>query len=184
MAHSSATINPEFVIAGRRPADAPGSLSSPVGARAGEVPYGTNDVTGARWGDYFAVAIDPRNSDCAWLVGEYARVGPGFDSWGTFITAASYGDRCDPDLDGWSDGAEARIGTNSLLACGTNGHPADFNSDLFFTGFDLDAVAGDIGRTVPPAPARKDIAPDPPDGAVTGIDLDQVAGRIGTACTT
>ena len=47
----------------------------------------------------------------------------------------------------------------------------------------MDAIAGDIGEPVPPAPVRTDIAPDPPDGQITGADLDAVAARIGQGCT-
>ena len=96
------------------------------------------------------------------------------------------GDACDPadtDADGFSDRLEYSVGTSRVLGCGADAHPADFNNDASFTGFDLSAVAADIGQTVPPAPARKDIAPDPPDGAITGADLSAVAALIGQSCT-
>ena len=102
----------------------------------------------------------------------------------TDIDADGTGDACDQDIDGdgWTNGAEAIIGTNPALACGANANPADFNSDGFFTGADLSAVASHIGQAVPPGPARKDIAPDPPDGQITGADLSGVAGHIGQSC--
>ncbi len=76
------------------------------------------------------------------------------------------------------------MGTNPLLACGADAWPPDFNSDAAVTGADLSAVAADIGLSVPPAPVRKDIAPDPAgDNNITGADLSAVAARIGEACT-
>ena len=95
------------------------------------------------------------------------------------------GDPCDADIDGdgWTNPAEATIGTDPLLACGTNAYAPDFDSDGSVTGFDLSAVASDIGQTAPPGPARKDIAPDPPDGQISGADLSAVANRIGQTCS-
>jgi len=92
----------------------------------------------------------------------------------------------DTDGDGWSDAAEAIIGTDPLDDCADDptddALPVDFNNDTFFTSADLSAVAGEIGHAVPPAPARRDIDPDPPDQAITSGDLSQVAARIGQSC--
>jgi len=92
----------------------------------------------------------------------------------------------DMDQDGWRSGAESTIGTDALDDCADDtasaAWPPDFNNDNSVTGADLSAVAADIGKSVPPAPVRKDIAPDPPDSAITGADLSAVAGVIGTAC--
>ena len=105
------------------------------------------------------------------------------------------GDACDPcpanpDCDGdtWSDWVEiVFIGTDPLDDCADDptddALPVDFNNDTFITAADLSTVAAAIGQTVPPALARKDIAPDPPDGAISGADLSAVAGRIGQVCT-
>jgi len=93
----------------------------------------------------------------------------------------------DMDQDGWRSGAETTIGTNALDDCPDNATsaawPPDFNNDDSVTGADLSAVAADIGKSVPPAAVRRDIAPDPPDGAITGADLSAVAGVIGRSCT-
>jgi len=56
---------------------------------------------------------------------------------------------------------------------------ADFNSDHAITGSDLSVIAGNIGNTVPPAPAESDLTAD---GGITGADLSVVAGKIGRAC--
>jgi hypothetical protein len=45
-------------------------------------------------------------------------------------------------------------------------------------------LAGDAFDTVPPAPARHDIAPDPPNGTIGVIDdLGKVAGLAFDTCT-
>src|SRR5207244_2908160 len=76
----------------------------------------------------------------------------------------------DTDGDGWSDSAEAAIGTDPLEACAHNSSdnawPADINNDTFSDIFDITLLAGSFSQSVPPAPARYDIAPDPPDGFV------------------
>jgi hypothetical protein len=59
----------------------------------------------------------------------------------------------------------------------------DFNNDTFVTSADLSEVASVIGQAVPPAPARTDIDPDPPDQASTSGDLSQVAALIGQSCS-
>ncbi len=180
LTHTNSTIFAEARSAGRLASDPPNTMTGSSLLRVGEVPH-----TSGRWGDYLGAAVDPSFPECVWLVGEYAKDTPYTSDWdwGTYIAATSYSSGCDSDNDRWTDGAESIIGTNPALACGVNAHPADFNGDGVFTGIDMDAVAGEIGRTVPPGSARKDIAPDPPDGAITGIDLDTVAARIGTSCS-
>jgi len=179
LTHTDASIFAEARATGRLAGDPPNTMSGSTILRTGDVLH-----TSGRWGDYLGAAVDPIWPECVWLVGEYAKNTP-FSStwdWGTFIAATSYSAGCDGDNDGWSDGAETTIGTNPALACGLDANPADFNSDQSFTGFDLSAVAADIGKAVPPAPARKDIAPEPPDGFITGDDLSTVAGLIGRTC--
>jgi hypothetical protein len=111
-------------------------------------------------------------------------------SWGGAHQAVATDDLCvgpegtDSDGDSFPDTLECHVGTDPLLACGSDAHPADFNGDGFFSGADLDAVAVSIGAAVPPASIRKDIGPNPiGDNAITGADLDAVAVRIGQACT-
>ncbi len=93
----------------------------------------------------------------------------------------------DTDGDGWSDAAEAIIGTDPLDGCADdptdNAWPVDVNNDTFVTSADLSEVASVVGQAVPPAPARTDIDPrDQPDQASTSGDLSQVASRIGQSC--
>jgi len=115
----------------------------------------------------------------------------------TFNTAGTFFYRCqvhpamrarieviqDSDNDGWSDAAESIIGTNPLLGCGTNAWPADINNDTFSDISDIVAVAGSFAKAIPPAPARHNIAPDPPDGFVDITDIVLLAGLFAAACT-
>ena len=45
------------------------------------------------------------------------------------------------------------------------------------------AVTNHFGRSVPPAPARANIAPDPPDGFVDTADITRLAGLFGLSCS-
>ena len=104
------------------------------------------------------------------------------------------GDVCDPcpanpdcDGDGWTDRLEvAFTGTDPLDACADNATdnawPADLNNDGFSDGTDIVAMAGYFGLSVPPTPARHNIAPDPPDGFVDGTDLTRIANFFGQSC--
>jgi len=90
----------------------------------------------------------------------------------------------DDDNDRWSDVAETTIGTNPLLACGPDAWPPDINNNGFvdITG-DIVTVANHFGESVPPAAARYDIAPDPPDGFIDVIgDIVRLAGLFGAGC--
>jgi Tol biopolymer transport system component len=92
----------------------------------------------------------------------------------------------DPDCDddAFGDGAERTIGTNPLAACGTDAWPPDINNDTLVDIIgDISVVASSFGQSVPPAPARYDIAPDPPDDLIDVIsDLSRMAGLFGTSC--
>jgi hypothetical protein len=104
------------------------------------------------------------------------------------------GDACDSDDDNdlGMDTMESHAGTGPLLFCSANSTPndealdarlTDLNDDRAVTGADLSSIAGDIGKTVPAAAVRKDIAPNPAgDNSITAADLSLVAGVIGSAC--
>jgi Thrombospondin type 3 repeat len=98
----------------------------------------------------------------------------------------SLGNACDTDDDNdtWSDASEGVIGTDSLLDCGVSAWPADINNDTFVDVIgDISAVTSHFGQTVPPAPARYDLAPDPPDGFIDVIsDISRMAGLFGLSC--
>jgi hypothetical protein len=44
-------------------------------------------------------------------------------------------------------------------------------------------VTGNFGLAVPPAPARANIAPDPPNGFVDTADIGKMAGLFAQSCT-
>ncbi len=79
------------------------------------------------------------------------------------------------------------IGTDPLDGCADDptddALPVDVNNDTFITSADLSLIAGVIGQAVPPASARTNIDPDPPDTSITSGDLSQVAAVIGQGCT-
>jgi len=93
------------------------------------------------------------------------------------------GDVCDDsDADAWSDAAELYAGTNPVDACGADAWPADINNDTFSDTADIARVTAWFGQAVPPAPARVDIAPDPPDRYVDTADIARMTALFGQSC--
>ncbi len=94
----------------------------------------------------------------------------------------------DSDGDGWSNYLEGLIGTDPAASCPSspshNAWPADINNDGFVDIIgDISALAGVAFQSVPPAPARFDIAPDPPDGFIDIIgDISRLTGLFGQSC--
>jgi len=95
----------------------------------------------------------------------------------------------DIDLDGFSNGLECSAGTDPGADCATNPNHDAWPPDINNNGSvgvidDLTAVAGNAFQSVPPAPVRYDIDPDPPNGTIGVIDdLATVAGLFGQSCT-
>ena len=88
----------------------------------------------------------------------------------------------DPDCDGFSSAVETSAGTNPLLHCGANAWPVDINNDTFSGFADIGFLTNDFGKTVPPAPARHDIAPNPVDGVITFSDIGRMTAFFGLTC--
>jgi hypothetical protein len=92
----------------------------------------------------------------------------------------------DNDGDGWSDAAETVIGTDPYDACADSvvddAWPADINNDTFIDTADIGAVTNHFGKAVPPAPARVNTAPDPPDGFVDTGDIGRITGLFDRRC--
>ncbi|TMG06159.1 MAG: hypothetical protein E6I02_08830 [Chloroflexi bacterium] len=90
----------------------------------------------------------------------------------------------DPDCDGFSSAVEISAGTSPIMHCGLNAWPADINDDGFVDVIgDVTQVAGAFGNSVPPGPARYDIAPDPPDHFIDVIgDIVRLSGLFGQSC--
>jgi Tol biopolymer transport system component len=114
------------------------------------------------------------------------------DAAGASVTGDGLGDACDDDDDNddWSDQSEVATGTNPLDNCGSgpgsggDAWPPDINNDgLVDVIGDIVPVASQFGNSVPPAPARYDIAPDPPDGHIDVIgDVSRMAGLFTRHC--
>jgi Thrombospondin type 3 repeat len=93
----------------------------------------------------------------------------------------------DLDCDGFSVTVENPVGTSASVHCGVDAWPPDFdNNGSVGVIDDLGAVAGFAFKSVPEeAPARYDIAPDPPDGVIDVIgDISRVAGLAFKNCGT
>jgi Tol biopolymer transport system component len=93
----------------------------------------------------------------------------------------------DTDNDGWNDGPEGTIGTDPLDACPDDATdaawPPDMNNDRFVDITDVSAITGVFGQAVPAAPARYDVAPDPPNGFVDITDVSRMTGLFGQSCS-
>lgn len=90
----------------------------------------------------------------------------------------------DSDCDGFRNSIENHVGTNPNVACGVNAWPPDFNDDTYVDDADVDAISDDYGGTVPPAPVRYDLSPDPAgDYIIDTGDIARVTGYHGTQCS-
>ena len=114
------------------------------------------------------------------------RVGLAATAWAIFAEQNFNPLSPDSDGDGWSDAAEAIIGTDPFDDCADNladdANPPDVNNDTFYDILDIVLLAGWFGLGAPPAPVRYDIAPDPPDGFVDINDIVAIAGVFGQSC--
>jgi hypothetical protein len=90
----------------------------------------------------------------------------------------------DPDCDGFSTSMENAIGTNPNAHCGVSAWPPDLNNDTFITIIgDIVQLTGNFAKSVPPAPARQNMAPEPPDTYIDIFDITRGLGfRLGQSC--
>lgn len=102
--------------------------------------------------------------------------------FGVLDLGRSAGVSTDSDGDGFSDVVETSAGTDPLVVCGVNAWPPDTNDDTYVDIFDISTLAGSFGDAVPPAPARYDIAPDPPDHFVDITDIAKMSAIFGRGC--
>ncbi|MFN9991942.1 MAG: choice-of-anchor J domain-containing protein [Phycisphaerales bacterium] len=79
---TGANMRVAAAIAGRRAADPAGRMGVPVIVKEGEV------NGGGRWGDYFAVGVDPVDDTRFWAVAEYLTP-TGWQNWVSNFTVAS-----------------------------------------------------------------------------------------------
>jgi len=89
----------------------------------------------------------------------------------------------DPDCDGFSTGVENSAGTDALVHCGADTWPTDITNNTFSDTGDIGALTGYFGSSVPPAPARYNIAPDPVDGFIDTGDIGRMTAFFALGCT-
>jgi Thrombospondin type 3 repeat len=101
----------------------------------------------------------------------------------------AWSDAYDCDGDGFIGSTEQYVFSAVNTAsdqkrCGVDAWPPDINNDGFVDiTHDVARVAGEFGRSVPPAPARYDMAPDPPDGYIDVIrDISRMASLFAQHC--
>ena len=87
----------------------------------------------------------------------------------------------DPDCDGFSSAVETSAGTNPLAHCGADAWPADITNNGFSDTGDIGAVTSNFGLSVPPAPARYNIAPVP-NGFIDTGDIGTMTAFFGKTC--
>jgi hypothetical protein len=92
----------------------------------------------------------------------------------------------DLDCDGFSAALENYVGTAPSVQCGKGAWPPDFDNDTFVGGTDSSWLNAWFGKAVPPAPARLDIAPDPPAAQgqryIDSSDQARLNGFFGQSC--
>jgi len=66
--------------------------------------------------------------------------------------------------------------------CGVDAWPADITNDARSDISDIAALTSNFGQAVPPAPARHNIAPNPPNGFVDISDIVRMVQFFGTSC--
>ena len=89
----------------------------------------------------------------------------------------------DPDCDGFSTAVENAAGTNALVHCGADAWPADITNNTFSDTGDIGALTGSFGLSVPPAPARYNIAPDPVDTFIDTADIAKMTSFFSLSCS-
>jgi lysophospholipase L1-like esterase len=91
----------------------------------------------------------------------------------------------DMDDDGWATASEGTIGTDALDDCADNtadnAWPPDINNDGQITFGDIGFLTSIFGQALPPA--RRDIAPEPPDGVITFGDIGRITVLFGLGCS-
>jgi len=136
---SSSTQNPTLEIAGRLPCDPLGTLgTSTVVAGGTNSPSGTN----VRWGDYFALVVDPVDGTTFWGIGEIQSA----SGWTTEVVSFRVERAADLNGDGAVDAADL----STLLADWGNAGPADLDGNGVVDAPDLSQLLADWGACTSP----------------------------------
>ena len=75
------------------------------------------------------------------------------------------------------------MGTNPLVHCGAAAWPADVNDNTFSDVTDITFLTGNFSASVPPAPARYNIAPDPVDTFIDTADIAKMTAFFSLTCS-
>lgn len=136
---SSPTQHPTLEIAGRLPCDPLGTLgTSRVVAGGTNSPNGTN----VRWGDYFALVVDPTDGTTFWGIGEIQSA----SGWTTEVV--SFRVKRAADLN--DDGAVTAADLSTLLAAWGSAGPADLDGNGVVDAPDLSQLLADWGACTSP----------------------------------
>ena len=136
---SSPTQHPTLEIAGRLPCDPLGTLgTSSVVAGGTNSPNGTN----VRWGDYFALVVDPADGTTFWGIGEIQSA----SGWTTEVV--SFRVKRAADLN--DDGAVTAGDLSTLLAAWGSAGPADLDGSGVVDAPDLSQLLADWGACTSP----------------------------------
>ena len=91
----------------------------------------------------------------------------------------------DEDCDGFSHTLELHVGTNPLSGCGAGAWPPDINGDgsVDVIG-DITQVTANFGLSVPPAPLRQDVGPEPAGNLTIDVitDISKITAFFGQHC--
>ena len=150
---------------GRRVTDPVGVMATPTVVRTGD-----SDI-GGRWGDYYAIAVDPTDDTTFWGVGEYSTAGGGWDNWvSSFRISDSPVVHAVADSAGTFQTFAAPQPPNASIDVMAN----DFHSSgLTFSIATFDAMTtrgGTVTRVVGGGPGGRDVLRYTPPVAAEGMD--------------
>ncbi len=137
---SSSTQHANLEVAGRLPCDPAGTLGA-----ATVVAGGTNSPSGnnVRWGDYFALVVDPVDGTTFWGIGEVQSPSAG---WRTEVVSFRVARAADLNGDGSVDAADL----SSLLSSWGSAGSADLDGSGVVDAPDLSQLLADWGACTSP----------------------------------
>lgn len=146
-------------IAGRRAADPLGRMGVPVLVKDGEV------NTNGRYGDYYAVAVDPADDATFWAVGQY----PTASGWQNWVTSFRVSDQslCHPVPD---DAGISQSATPITLDVLANDWHSNSLAMTILTFDPLTVRGGTVIRSVGTGPGGRDRLIYTPPAATDGLD--------------